>query len=64
MAKWVVIEEFHITVLVSRTLSDAETDVVRQILNARTFQTGLTQAIRDFIANESTLNGVRIRLSR
>ena len=64
MAKWVVIEEFHITISIPRTLPEAETDLVRQTLNARTFQTGLTQAIRDFIATESTLNGVRIRLSR
>ena len=64
MAKGIVIEEFHITVLVPPKLPDSDREAVRQILNTPAFQQGLSATLRDFIATQATLHGVRIRLSR
>jgi hypothetical protein len=64
MARFVVIEEFHLTVLLPSGLAPTEADAVRQTLTDPTFEARLLRLIRRLFRRESSLNRVRVRLSR
>jgi hypothetical protein len=64
MPKGVVIEEYHLTVLVPRDLPEAEADAVRQMLADPAFEGRLRRALRRVFRRHSSLNCTRVRLSR
>jgi 2C-methyl-D-erythritol 2,4-cyclodiphosphate synthase len=64
MARFVVIEEFHVTVLVPRGLSNMEADAVRQTLTDALFEARLLGVIRRVFRAEATLHKAKVRLSR
>jgi hypothetical protein len=64
MAKGIVIEEFHLTVLVPRGLPTLEVDAVRNTLTNATFEARLLRVIRRVFRREPSLGKTRVRLSR
>jgi hypothetical protein len=64
MPRRVVIEEFHLTVLVPRDLSDAESDAIRRTLADAAFEAQLLRAVRRVFRRHPSLNSTRVRLSR
>ena len=64
MARLLVIEEFHLTVFVSRDLPDPEADAVRQGLADPAFEARLRRAVRRLFRREPALSKAKVRLSR
>ena len=64
MSKRVVIEEYHVTVLVPRRLPEAEADAVRRTLTDPTFERRLRRAVRKAFRREPSLDKAKVRLSR
>lgn len=63
MAK-VVLDEFHLTLLVARHLAEAETITIRRTLGSRRFRRTLLRAARTAVRHFPSLSRVRVRLSR
>ena len=64
MARMLVIEEFHLTVFVSRDLPDPEADAVRQALGDAAFEARLRRAVRRAFRRFPALAKAKVRLSR
>lgn len=64
MAKTIMIDEFHVTILVPAGLSKTEYAPVLRTLNSRRFQTRLRQAVSNVIRQHSSLKAVRFSISR
>jgi hypothetical protein len=64
MTKGMVIDEFHWTVFAPRGLPDQECQAIRRTLEDRRFQGDLRRAVRDVARQYSSLDMVRVRLSR
>jgi hypothetical protein len=64
MSKRVVIEEWHITVLIPRKLAELEADAIRRTLTDPTFERRLLRAVRRVFRREASLEKTKVRLSR
>jgi hypothetical protein len=64
MSQRVVIEEYHLTVLVPRSLPESEADAIRQTLTDPTFEGRLLRAVKRVIRREASLEKAKVRLSR
>jgi len=64
MAKYVVIEELHLTVSVPADLSDADAKHVTSSLASKVFRSRLLQAVKQLMADLPALAGVRVQISR
>ena len=60
----VVIDEFHLTLLVPRSLGDREAGRIRRILRRATFVVRLADAVREVCRRRRPLDRVEIRVSR
>jgi hypothetical protein len=63
MPKLVILEEFHLTVLVPKEIRGHEVGEVRRTLRAVRFQRTLRAAIRGLIRGNPNLRLVRFKLS-
>jgi hypothetical protein len=63
MAKSILVEEYHVSVLAPRGLPDRAYLAMRRQLRDRRFQAALRQALGDLMRRHPSLNEVRIRLS-
>jgi hypothetical protein len=63
MKRNVVLEEFHVTVLVSRTLDAKETGAIRRVLGNQQFRIALGRTIRTHFRRHSALQNMRIEIS-
>jgi hypothetical protein len=64
MAKGIMIDEYHLTVLAPRDLPERRYQTIRQTLDGRGFQRALRRAVRAVIRQYPSLDKVRMRLSR
>jgi hypothetical protein len=64
VAKTIMIEEIHVTVLAPQGLRDAEYVAMRRTMNSRPFLAELRHAITDVLRGHPRLDSVRIQLSR
>lgn len=64
MAKFIVLEEFHLTVVAPRGLPSTEYDAIVRTVNSTPFMTRLRQAVRRAFRREPSLNKAKVRLSR
>jgi hypothetical protein len=64
MGKTIMIEEFHVTILVPAGLSKTDYDPVVRTLNSKQFQTRLREAIASLIRQHSPLKIVNFSISR
>ena len=64
MAKMVVMDEFHVTVLVPAGLSRTEYAPIRRTLNNKRFRARLHKAVNSVFRQHSPLKLVKFRISR
>jgi hypothetical protein len=64
MARFVVIEEWHLTVYIPARLPQREADAVSNTLNDPNFEARLLRLIRRLFRREANLAKVKVRLSR
>ena len=64
MAKFLVVDEFHLTISAPRDLAETEYSAIRRTLDAARFQAKLRRAIRIVCSQHADLRKVRITLSR
>jgi hypothetical protein len=64
MAKGVLIEEFHLTVLAPHGLPAAEYDAICRILADPAFESRLRRAVRRAFRREGGLSKAKVRVSR
>ena len=64
MAKLLLLEEFHLSVLIPHTLPEAECLRIRGELNSPWFRKELLRAVKDIFATNRTLQWARVRVSR
>jgi hypothetical protein len=64
MARPLLIDEFHLSVLVPRGLPEAEYRVIRQTLDDARFQADLRSAIQNVFRRDPSLRKARVKVSR
>ncbi len=62
--KRVLMDEFHLTVLAPRKLSEPEYEAIRQAIAGPAFRAGLARAARRVARRHPALSKVRLKLSR
>jgi hypothetical protein len=64
MAKGILIEEFHLTVLAPRGLSASEYDAIHRALADPAFEARLRRVVRRAFRRETPLGEVKVRVGR
>jgi hypothetical protein len=64
VAKFIVMDEIHVTVQAPAGLRDDEYDVIRRTLMSRRFHGRLSRRVRELFAEVPALARLRIALSR
>lgn len=64
MAKLILIDEFHLTVLVPADLSKSACASVVQVLRSDRFKRNLRSAVNDVVRRRAALRPVKLRLGR
>jgi hypothetical protein len=64
MARYVLMDEFHVTFLAPRNLTTAEFDAIRSTLNNAGFRAAFRRSVRQVVRQFPSLNKMRVRLSR
>jgi hypothetical protein len=64
MAKFILLEEFHLTIVAPHGLPPTEYDAIVQTVNSTPFMTRLRRAIRQILRRDPSLKKARLRLSR
>ena len=64
MAERIVIEEYHLTVLVPRGLPETEAEAIRLTLADPAFEARLRRAVKRIFRGTGSLEKVTLRLSR
>jgi hypothetical protein len=64
MGKTIMIDEFHVTVIMPAGLAKARYTAVVRTLNSRRFQAKLRAGIRRLIRDYSSLRAAHVKLSR
>ena len=64
MVRTILMEEFHLTLVVSRNLPAAEYRAIRRSLQRRSFHNALSAAVGQLLNRYSALCSLRVRLSR
>lgn len=59
-----MIEEFHLSLYVSRRMSESESAVVRNVLDRRDLRTALLRAARGVLRRHRALDAVTVTLTR
>ncbi len=60
----VVLDEFHVTLLVPAGLADDQVRAARRVLGHSTFRARLARAVRRLVARHPALAAVTVRVSR
>lgn len=63
MAKWMMIEEFHLRVYAPRQLPEAEYDAMHQTLSRGRFRVRLRRAMQKVCRRYGTLSRAKIKVS-
>ena len=58
-----LLEEFHLTMTISRTVPDDAREAIRRTLNSREFQAALRKAARDCVHSFPALARVRLTVA-
>jgi hypothetical protein len=64
MAKWILIDELHVSVRAPQGLAEAEYEAMSRALNRRRFRAGVRAAVRNVVRRYAALRKVRVVLSR
>lgn len=64
MAKRLLMEEYHVTVLAPHGLPVADYDAIRRTLTDPTFEARLRKAVRRVFRKEASLDKTKVRLGR
>ena len=64
MAERIVIEEYHLTVLVPRGLPETEAEAIRLTLADPAFEARLRRAVKRVFRREAALDEAKVRLGR
>jgi hypothetical protein len=64
MPRWIVMEEFHLTVYAPRGLLNAGRDAIQRTLNDATFQARLLRLVRRLFRRQAPLRKAKVRLTR
>lgn len=63
-ADLIVLDEFHLTLLVPRGLNESQAQAASRTLNGRRFQAQLRAAVRRVLRQHPSLRSIRLTLSR
>jgi hypothetical protein len=64
MAEMILMDEFHVSVRVSRNLNETETRTIRATLDGARFRADLGRAVRAAFRHWPALTGVRVTITR
>lgn len=64
MSKYVLFDEWHLTLRVPADLEESSCQAIQRILQSRPFQTALRQAVRQVVRSFPQLEPIRISISR
>jgi hypothetical protein len=64
MAKLLVRDELHLTILIPRGLSTTKVDAIRRTLSNASFEARLLRVIRRLFRRQASLGRGKVRLSR
>ena len=64
MQKLLLLEEYHLSLRVPTSATDAECDAIRKILSSRSFRNQLKQAMKDLLAKHPALSKTRFAVTR
>jgi len=64
MAKLILMEEFHISMHVSRGLSEAESRTIHRTLDGKNIQAALRRAVEEVVRRYPSLTKTHVNLSR
>jgi hypothetical protein len=64
LARYVVVEELHVTVRVRDDLSDEVVEQINALLESKPFRSRLLDAVKQVLAGFPVLTGVRAQISR
>ena len=64
MSKMIVLDEFHVTLLVPPRIREAEAVAIKKVLDSKRFQRDLARAARAVLRRYPALRRVRVRLAR
>ncbi|WP_020473696.1 hypothetical protein [Zavarzinella formosa] len=64
MARYVIVEELHVTVRVRDDLSDEMVGEMNALLWSKPFRSRLLDAVRQVLAGFPALTGVRVQITR
>jgi hypothetical protein len=64
MAKLLLLDEIHLTILIPRRLPATEVDAIRRTVDDPGFEARLLRVIRRVFRRQASLSKVRVRLSR
>ena len=64
MSRRVVIEEYHLTVVIPRRLPESEAEAIRRTLTDPMFERQLRRAVRREFRKEASLAKAKVRLGR
>ena len=64
MAKVILLDEIHVSVLVPRGLRKSQYQAIRHVLNGKRFLAELTRSLRAVFRRHRSLSPVKVKLSR
>ena len=64
MAKVILLDEIHVSVLVPRGLRRSQYQAIRHVLNGKRFFAELTRSLRAVFRRHRSLSPVQVKLSR
>jgi hypothetical protein len=64
MAKFLLLDEIHVSVLVPRGLRRSQYQAIRHVLNGKRFFAELSRSLRAVFRRHRSLNPVQVKLSR
>jgi hypothetical protein len=63
VSAYLLLDEFHLTVLVPAELEESACEAIHRILASRPFYTALDRAVRQVVRQYSDLDPIRVRIS-
>jgi hypothetical protein len=64
MAKVILLDEIHVSVLVPRGLRRSQCQAIRRVLNGKRFFAELSRSLRAVLRRHRSLSPVQVKLSR
>ena len=60
----IVLDEFHLTLLILSDLPDGQARIIRRVIDGKAFESRLRRAIHEVLSNYRSFDKVSVELSR